>query len=414
LTKEIRFDRAKVLDYKEDEYGFLTVDLAITKTGVMPYRRQNGEIQQELKHPDEIFSDKTMESAKGKPITDEHPFVLLNSENYTDYFKGTTHLNVRKDDKFLVVSETVFDDNLIAQILSGKKKEVSIGFEADIVTESGEFEGEKYDAIQKNIVINHVAHTKAGRAGEDVSARIDSIFDGYDIEERNGIAVLAPKDFNQKSKKNDSNNKPQKTNKQNNKQSKRNDNSNKEDENDMEAKVIKIDGEEVEVNVDAAEKVEELQTKLDEAQESVEDLTSERDTLKGKLDAAKDSKKTLEGRVDDLENKLNSDGDVNDKVSELLGLFEEVTGLIGDSVSIDMNPKEMKAEVIKRLDEDFELTEEMSDDYLNARYDGAKATIKNLNSDSLGNNNLRFAKQDSNRNTKLDEKRKTRTNLFNS
>jgi len=170
--KELRVDTFPIRDVKENEYGFITVEVALTRTGVMPYKRKEGGVQRELKHPDEIFSTETKESAKGIPVTDGHPLPLVTSDNWKQYTKGTTHLQIKKEGDHLVGYETIFDEDLSAYILSGKKDQVSIGFEADIVEESGEFEGEQYDAIQKNIQINHLAHTEQGRAGDTVRARV--------------------------------------------------------------------------------------------------------------------------------------------------------------------------------------------------------------------------------------------------
>ena len=178
--REYRIDTLPIRDVKENDYGFVTVEVALTRTGVMPYKREDGGIQRELKHPDTIFSDGTMESAKGVPVTDGHPLPLVTAENWKAFTKGTTHLQVKKEDNLLVGYETIFDEELSAYVLSGKKDQVSIGFEADIVEESGMFEGEQYDAVQKNIKINHLAHTIKGRAGEEVRARVGDSAEGFD------------------------------------------------------------------------------------------------------------------------------------------------------------------------------------------------------------------------------------------
>jgi hypothetical protein len=47
--------------------------------------------------------------------------------------------------------------NFIEDVKSGKKKDVSVGFTYDTVEKSGEWLGEKYDFIQENLLINHVA-----------------------------------------------------------------------------------------------------------------------------------------------------------------------------------------------------------------------------------------------------------------
>ncbi len=45
----------------------------------------------------------------------------------------------------------------IEDVKSGKRKDVSVGFTYDTVPTTGEWQGEKYDFIQENLLINHVA-----------------------------------------------------------------------------------------------------------------------------------------------------------------------------------------------------------------------------------------------------------------
>ena len=171
-----RFDKATILDSQESDYGFLTIECVITKTGVMDYLNSDGELVKEAKLPEHVFDEDTIESAKGVPATKEHPTEFpVDTSNYKEHMKGMTHTNVVKEnDEFLVVSTTVFDETLIEEIKSGERQEISIGFECDIEEEEGTFNGTEYDAIQKNIKINHIAFTKEGRAGSEVKARLDS------------------------------------------------------------------------------------------------------------------------------------------------------------------------------------------------------------------------------------------------
>lgn len=42
-------------------------------------------------------------------------------------------------------------------VKSGRKRDVSVGFTYDTVEKTGEWQGEKYDYVQENLLINHVA-----------------------------------------------------------------------------------------------------------------------------------------------------------------------------------------------------------------------------------------------------------------
>lgn len=184
----IRFDKG-TLEVLESRDGFLRARVTIAKTGVFPYIR-NGKMRREAKLPEELFSPVTIESAKLKPVIEDHPPLsdnggLLNSENYRKYVKGSLGDSIEvSDETYLVANETVFDKSLIESLAKGDKREVSIGFECTIDETPGTFNGEPYDVIQRNILINHIAHVANGRAGGEVRAHLDSLDISYQtIEE---------------------------------------------------------------------------------------------------------------------------------------------------------------------------------------------------------------------------------------
>jgi hypothetical protein len=155
-VKKQRYDKALIEDFSETPEGFLTVKAPITRPGVFPYMRSDGGIQMEAKLPDEIFSDRTVRSAIGKPVTDDHPHELVTLANYQTYSKGMTHTDAQVFGNKLTVSMTITDKDLIQKIKNGKR-ELSIGFMSDVAMTQGEYNGEHYDAVQRNVEINHVA-----------------------------------------------------------------------------------------------------------------------------------------------------------------------------------------------------------------------------------------------------------------
>jgi uncharacterized protein len=54
---------------------------------------------------------------------------------------------------------------MIDKIMKGGKRELSLGYKVDIEEISGVWNGQEYDAIQRNIRINHLAIVPRGRAG---------------------------------------------------------------------------------------------------------------------------------------------------------------------------------------------------------------------------------------------------------
>ncbi|HPA70779.1 MAG TPA: DUF2213 domain-containing protein [Spirochaetota bacterium] len=187
--KVFRYDRGTIEPFERGD-GFLRARVTIARPGVFPYLTPQGTIRMEAKLPDDLFSEITIESAKGKPVLDGHPPIsdnngLINPKNYHKYVKGALGDHVEVKNNHLHANETIFDAALIDDLANGKKVEVSIGFETDMEEAAGEYQGAKYDARQTNIRINHVAHVPQGRAGETVRAHLDAA-----IESKLDIAVM--------------------------------------------------------------------------------------------------------------------------------------------------------------------------------------------------------------------------------
>ena len=174
---EYRIDNATLSNVKFDN-GMLTAKVNLTKAGVYPYLYSDGRLIKEAKLPEEIFSQATIDSANGAVITDNHPDInqdsgLVNSSNYSKLVKGNV-FNVKQDGLFLSGLEKVFDSDLQKRILSGEQIQVSIGFEQKTDWTPGEYNGERYDCVQRDIRINHIAHVEKGRAGEECRTILDS------------------------------------------------------------------------------------------------------------------------------------------------------------------------------------------------------------------------------------------------
>ncbi len=189
FKNEFRYDHGTI-ETLERGNGFLRARVLIARPGVFPYLTPSGDIRMEAKLPEDIFSEITIDSAKGVPVTDGHPSIddnkgMVSTANWQKHVKGSLGDSiVIKNDK-LEAMETIFDATLIDDLEAGRKVEVSIGFKADIDYTPGEFKGERYDAKQTNIIINHLAHVDKGRAGESVRAYLDSADSKYAVQVNN-------------------------------------------------------------------------------------------------------------------------------------------------------------------------------------------------------------------------------------
>ena len=115
---------------------------------------------------DELFSKATIASAEGKDATDSHPpGNQVNAATWRGYSVGDL-TNVREEDGYLVGDLLIKDKNAIEQIQTNEKIELSLGYGADLILETGVApDGTPYHAVFRNIQVNHVALVHYGRCG---------------------------------------------------------------------------------------------------------------------------------------------------------------------------------------------------------------------------------------------------------
>lgn len=167
-------DAAVVAGTRRRDDGYLVADARIARTGIQIYRGA------EVGRPDmaavrvyrpgtEVFSEETLKSAAHRPVTNDHPpGVAVNSGNWKQFAVGQTGDEVTGEGIFLRVPLMVSDEAAIKDIEAGKR-ELSAGYTCQLDFTAGKTPGgEAYDAIQKNIRLNHVAIVAAGRAGAEV------------------------------------------------------------------------------------------------------------------------------------------------------------------------------------------------------------------------------------------------------
>lgn len=174
----MRFDNVAIKAVKTDE-GFIKDTPIIGRTGLLKYVRPDGTIRTEYRPPEEAFSEDSLKSIEGKPITMGH-HGLVTSSNAKQIKPVGTVLSVAKQD----------GDNIRADVviynLDSNERELSCGYSLDLDETPGVTpNGEHYDAVQRNIRYNHLAIVRKGRAG---NARLN--FDGEQIFEEKNMEKL--------------------------------------------------------------------------------------------------------------------------------------------------------------------------------------------------------------------------------
>ena len=171
------------------EEGYLVDHPIVTSCGIFEYINPDGSIRRELRLPENVFSETSLKTYKGKPIIITHDAGVVNKENVDREQVGTI-LSEGYRDKEDVRAEIIIH-NTDAMKQRGFK-ELSLGYNLDLLEEPGTWNGEPYDAIQTNIVINHLALVASARAGEQARLNIDS----SDEQELKGGKVKMSEDKN--------------------------------------------------------------------------------------------------------------------------------------------------------------------------------------------------------------------------
>lgn len=326
---KIRYDSAK-FKATIDENGFLVDTPVVARLGVQVYYTEDGRTVREFRPAEEVFKDESLASYQGKPMTLDHVFV--NSENAKEVVVGSVTGKAEPLGSSVIAPIVVYDNTAIQEAMAGNAKELSVGYSAildetpgwgDPIT--GEYvlksdgdqfdapEGwQEFDAIQRDIKVNHLAMVYRGRAG---IAKLN-----MDGEQENPYTTDV--DIN------------------------------KEDKQEMTVK-IKLDGaQEFEVAPEIASHIEALNAKADTA-------IAERDALKAKVDA-------MPAEIEAAVAKAKADADA---LAALVAVAAEA-GVKADG----LDAKGIKVAYVKEVS-GLDVSEK-SDAYIDAAFDIAKESDK--------------------------------------
>lgn len=184
MPKVVRRDRGAIKnDYAySTKDGYIKGSAVVTRTGVFTYQDMDGSTHRELRHPDDVFSKASLDTLKMIPITMEHPSRLIDAESAKSLSIGTTGEDVYPDGNLVMSSFVITDAASIKRIEDGKR-ELSLGYEADLIDTPGQYEGIDYDYRQTNIVYNHLAVVDKARAGAQARITLDQN-DCFEIENK--------------------------------------------------------------------------------------------------------------------------------------------------------------------------------------------------------------------------------------
>ena len=354
--------------FKETDEGFLTGRAIVTSVGVFSYRNADGSVTKELRLPKEVFNKDSLDSMKGKPVSNDHPEERITAANAKVYQVGNlgsnpsewvdgwaalndeaipSRGNVYSDGFHIAIDLTITDADAIADVKAGKTA-LSCGYTCDYEpAEAGAtWCGIAYDGIQRNIRYNHCAIVDVARAGDAARIRMDS----------SDAVQIYQSGVNQKT--------------------------NSEDKS-MGMKSIRLDGVEYQgeeglINAYQAQKKrgDDAESALEKVEEDLEKLSKEISKLQGELDDKKDRSDKLEAEMKDLKEKSTDPKRLDEAVNAKLVLID-AAARAGVEIKADMADIDIKKAVITAVypNVKFDGKDEI---YINARFDAALEDIETL------------------------------------
>ena len=328
-----RFDFGRLGKVERTPQGGVRVPANLTRTGVFTYRLADGTHRRELRLPEDVFHEDSLATLAGAPVTDLHPPGMVRPDNWRTLAVGHVGENVKPDGRFVSAKLAIQDAAEIEAVDRGERSELSCGYSCRTEETPGEWNGEKYDAIQRGIRYNHVALGPSGwgRAGNEVALRLDSRDACQVLDDQ--PAACPPQ--TQKGKT---------------------------------MPKIRIDGIEYEADSPALEQA----IAKHEAKQDAEivGLKKERDELQAKHDAADaEHAKTKAELAKAIDPKR-----LGELVSERVKLHTDARTIRGKDTEIEGKPdRDVMVEVIRHDEKDFD-ADGKSDDYVRAYFE---ATIRN-------------------------------------
>lgn len=313
--------------------GSVRVPAVVTRSGVFGYKRADGSMVHEWRPPEEVLKPDSLASLRDTTITDRHPKEMVSPDTWGSVSIGHASGEPRKDEatQGAAIDIVVSRKDAISRV--GKDLcEVSCGYglridnTPGVVPEGYPDAGKRYDAVQRDIVYNHVALGPVGwgRQGPSVSLRLDSS-DNEILEDERDVG--------------------------------------------MKLKIKRADGSTVEVEAGSQEHIEieaEKDAALMSARKDAADAKAATETLKGEVSALS-TKLTAETARADAAPAIASAS-----LKARASLEASAVKVLGSDVKLDgKSDRDVKVDVIKHFDSAFTGKDESGKDFTEDRIDGA-------------------------------------------
>jgi hypothetical protein len=147
----------------------------LTRSGVFEYVRPNGQAVREYRPADEVAKADSLASIEDLPVTVGHPRSGVSGATLDAVSAGHVRSPVASDEAGATLVRgtiTVAKSDARAGVQSGKLTETSMGYDCRLDETPGVTPaGQRYDAVQRDLVYNHVALLPPG--GARLGTRLD-------------------------------------------------------------------------------------------------------------------------------------------------------------------------------------------------------------------------------------------------
>lgn len=192
----IRYDSHEI-KARYDNAGYLHDEPVVARTGVLIYKLAGGKQRVELRLDEDVFAPESLNSFVGQPITIGHG-AMVNAKNFKKHGVGTVIGAGRQDGDGVRAPIVVQDERGIEAARDKGFNQLSVGYKISYIPRSGmyneitkevayddersdekgdqEFIGKewvRFDGVQKDIRVNHVALVRNARAGSIARLNLD-------------------------------------------------------------------------------------------------------------------------------------------------------------------------------------------------------------------------------------------------
>lgn len=139
--------------------GWIRDDPVISRVGIFEYRTPAGGVRREYRPAAEVFHADSLATLRGIPVTVGHPGIVT-ATAHTAAIIGTVLSAGRQDGSNLRAELVIHNPAAM-----GANRDISLGYNVELDETPGEWNGQRYDAVQRRVRYNHCAIVPKGRMG---------------------------------------------------------------------------------------------------------------------------------------------------------------------------------------------------------------------------------------------------------